>query len=149
MSNTHSTISGPATESVRHVLSSSVTIHGSMSCATPRKVQRSALAQFPSASSSLSVSVTRLSQPRADWRTCKKQVQRHEAQTLGPLLRPISATVLQLTENLRCQDPATVHAWSQLVRGCGSLAQERPWFKASIVWQRNCISTVRRSFGKD
>src|SRR5580698_4558918 len=119
-----------------------------MSCATPRRCKHPPLSQFPSASSSLSVSVTRLIQPRPDWRTCKKQVH-CEPQTLGPLLRPISATVLQLTENFQCQDPATVHAWSQLVREYGPLAQERLWFKASIVWKRNCISTVRRSCGKD
>src|SRR4029077_6961200 len=61
----------------------------------------------------------------------------------------INTAVVQPIENLKCQDHATVHVWSQLVGGGGPLAQKRPWFTASIVWQRNCTSRVHGALGRN
>ena len=52
-----------------------------------------------------------------------------------PLRHCINTAVVQLIQNLKCQDPATDHVWSQLAAGMWITCAE-----TTVIYNLNCVA---------
>jgi hypothetical protein len=69
--------------------------------------------------------------------------------TLCLLLLTAYTAAPQLTQNWKCQDPATVHVWSRLEPGRAEPAQDYCDFQPQLNGRRIAKVGVQRSCGKD